>query len=121
MVNLRRNHLPVHNDSRKNPRIEFHLPISIMGMNVRSCILDFSLGGFYIEVDCTDYFSAGQTLRLGLRFPGESDISMIKVSIVRIEKQGIGCKFIDLDPVTYELLKGNFEIFSCTLPIYEDI
>ena len=117
MVNFKRNHLPVSVELRKNPRIEFHMGISIMGMNIDASILDFSLSGFYIQVDCTDYFSTGQMLRIGLKFPGEDNMSVIKVNIVRIEKHGIGCEFIDIDSATQNMLERNFEIFSCTFPI----
>jgi hypothetical protein len=88
-----------------------------MGVDVQARILDFSLVGFYIQADCTSSFSDGQLLRLALRFPGERNLSMIKVRVERIDEQGIGCAFIDLDPTSQELIERNFDIFSGTLPI----
>ena len=117
MVEFHRRCLPVDKECRRQPRYEFHLPVSIMGMDMQARVLDFSLVGFYIQVDCTSSFSAGQLLRLALRFPGERNLSMIKVRVERLEKQGIGCAFIDLDPTSQELIERNFDIFSGTLPI----
>jgi len=117
MVKFQRNHLPVNKDYRRQPRIEFQLPVSIIGFEVQASILDFSLEGFYIQVECAADFNEGQSLRLALRFPSERILSMIKVKVARIDAHGIGCEFIDLEPATKELVDRNFEIFSCTLPI----
>ena len=117
MVNYQRNYLPVRADCRRQPRIEFQLPVSIMGIKARATIMDFSLNGFYIQMECTSGFNEGRLLKLALRFPGEKNLSMIKVRVARSDKDGIGCEFIDLDPATKELVHRNFEIFSCTLPI----
>ncbi len=117
MVKFQRNLLPVERECRRHPRFEFHLPVSIIGMNVQARILDFSLVGFYIQVDGTSSISEGQFLRLALRFPGERNLSIIKVRVERIEAQGIGCAFVDLDPATQALIERNFDIFSATLPI----
>lgn len=117
MANFQRDFLPVDKESRRQPRCEFHLPVSIIGMNVEARILDFSLVGFYIQLDCSSAISEGQFLRLALRFPGERNLSIIKVRVERIEAQGVGCAFVDLDPATQELIEKNFDIFSATLPI----
>jgi hypothetical protein len=117
MVKSQISYAPVDVECRQQPRIEFYLPVSIVGMNVQASIADFSLCGFYIQLDSTDYFSKNQSLRLILRLPGEKASTMIKVKVVRIEKQGIGCEFIDLDAKTKKLLETNFEIFRWTLPI----
>ncbi|MBI5894604.1 MAG: PilZ domain-containing protein [Desulfobacterales bacterium] len=117
MVKFQRNYLPVDEDFRRQPRIEFQLPVSIIGFEVQAYILDFSLEGFYIQVDRAADFNEGQSLRLALRFPAERNLSMIKVRVARIDTHGIGCEFIDLEPTMKELIDRNFEIFSSTLPI----
>ena len=117
MAISQRNYLPVANDCRQQPRLEFHLPVTIMGVNVRARILDFSRSGFYIQIDGAAFFSEGQSLKLALRFPGEENVSVIKVRVQRTEENGIGCSFLDPDPGTQELIDRNFDIFSGTLPI----
>ena len=117
MVKFQRSYIPVNEDYRRQPRIEFQLPVSIMGIKVEATILDFSLEGFYIQLECASNFNEGQLLKLALRFPGERNLSMIKVRVARVDKHGIGCEFMDLEPAMKELIDRNFEIFSCTLPI----
>ena len=107
-------------DERQRPRIEFYLPVGIMGLNVHASITDFSLSGFFIRIDSTGYFSKNQSLRLILRLPGEKASCIIKVRVVRIEKLGIGCEFTELEPSTQELLGKHFEVFRWTLPIRDD-
>ncbi|KJS29920.1 MAG: hypothetical protein VR64_18140 [Desulfatitalea sp. BRH_c12] len=116
MIKLQRNLVHV-DDMRKSPRIDFHLQVTIIGMNIQARILDFSLTGFYIQVDCTEHLWDGQLLKLALRFPTERNSIVVKARIVRTGKHGFGCEFLSLDPAMQELLERNFDIFKNTMPI----
>jgi hypothetical protein len=117
MVSLKRKYIRVDKDLRLNPRIEFHVPVSVMGINAKAEVVDFSTGGFFVQIDAVEMLKKGQRIRLALRFPHEKKITIIKAKIVRIESNGFGCQFVDLDPLLGQLIETNFEIFSSTLPI----
>jgi len=106
-----------HPDRRKTPRIAFHIPISVMGMNETAQVVDFSLNGFFIQMDAAGHVQEGQQVRLALRFPHEKASTILKAKVVRTEKNGFGCQFVDLSPSLMDLLEKNFDIFSATLPI----
>ena len=46
MVNLRRKHIDVTKERRNKTRIEFHLPVVILGVDDKAQIIDFSPEGF---------------------------------------------------------------------------
>jgi hypothetical protein len=106
-----------HQERRNKDRIAFHLPVSIIGLNEKAQIVDFSLNGFFVRMESTSDLKVGQQVRLALRFPHEKNSTVIKAKIVRTEKNGFGCHFVDLDPLVLDLLEKNFVIFSATLPI----
>jgi hypothetical protein len=108
---------PGKKDRRKRPRIAFRIPATVLDLNEKVQILDFSMGGFFVQTDIAGKLEAGRQVRLALRFPDEEKISIIKVIIVRTADNGFGCRFVSLDPPLYELLERNFNIFSATLPI----
>ncbi len=117
MVNFHRQSIQVPEDLRRYPRIEFHIPVRVMGMNEDAQIIDFSLNGFYIQIESTASLNEGQLVHLAVKFPGESQSSIIKVKIMRLESQGFGCQFVDLDSRLREMLHINFELFKDTFPI----
>jgi len=104
-------------DRREKPRIAFHVPTAVIGVNQKAQVIDFSLGGFFIQIDNAEVFKEGQQVRLAMRFPHEKTVTIIKATVVRTEENGFGCQFVDLDSVVYELLEKNFGIYSATLPL----
>ena len=104
-------------DQRDKARIAFHIPTVVIGVNEKAQIANFSLSGFFIQIDKAAELKEGQQVRLAMRFPHEKSITIIKAKVVRTEEKGFGCQFVDLDPVVYELLEKNFDIYSATLPI----
>jgi hypothetical protein len=104
-------------DRRKNPRIAFHVPVSVMGMSQTAKVVDFSLNGFFIQMDAAGQVQEGQQIRIALRFPHENASTILKAKVVRTEKNGFGCQFVDLSSSLMDLLEKNFDIFSATLPI----
>jgi hypothetical protein len=117
MVNFHRQSIHVPDDLRRYPRIEFHIPVRVMGMNEDAQVIDFSLNGFYIHMENTAELVVGQQVHLAVKFPGEAQSSIIKVQIMRIEQNGFGCRFADIDSRLRELLHINFELFKDTFPI----
>jgi hypothetical protein len=106
-----------HKERRTRPRIAFHLPVSIMGLNEEAHVLDFSVDGFFIQMDNPRQLKEGQQVRLALRFPHEKNSTVIKAKVIRTQINGFGCQVIDKDPLVIEMLEQSFDLFSVTLPI----
>lgn len=117
MLNLRRKHVEPASESREVPRIEFHLPATIIGIDAKASIVDFSIGGFYIETDPRKMPGRGQRVNIALKFPNESTGITIKAEVVYRTTDGFGCKLCDPNEETLQVLERCFNIFSGTLPV----
>jgi hypothetical protein len=117
MVFLKRRYIEVDADRRRNTRIEFHIPVVILGVDAEAQIVDFSLEGFHIELTSDLELAVGQQIYLALRLPTERDPLRIKAKIVYIDGKGIGCRFTDVAPPLLEKLERCFNVFIATLPI----
>jgi len=117
MLDLRRKYIQTRAELRENPRIEFHLPVTIIGVDTEAYVIDFSLGGFYIETDATKMFNTGQKVKIALKLPCERNGIAVKAEVVYRSPNGFGCKFCNLLPETRQALERCFNIFSETLPI----
>ena len=117
MSNLKNESLQGSSNRRKYPRLAFHIPVSVMGFSEKAQVVDFSLNGFFIQMDATAELKEGRQVRLALMFPDEKTSTVIKAKVIHAEKNGFGCQFIDLSPTIIDLLEKNFDIYSATLPI----
>jgi hypothetical protein len=117
MVLYKRRHIEVDTDRRRNTRIEFHVPVVILGIDAEAQIVDFSLDGFHIELTSDLELAIGQQVYLALRLPTERDPLRIKAKIVYIDGKGIGCRFTDMAPLLLQKLERCFSVFTSTLPI----
>ena len=104
-------------DRRKHPRIAFHVPVSVMGLNENARVVDFSLNGFFVQIDARSKLKEGQQVRLALKFPHGKTSTVIKAKVVHIDQNGFGCQFLHLSSSINELLEKNFDIYSGTIPI----
>ena len=73
MLNLQRKFVDMNADAREYPRIEFHFPVAILGIDAEAKIIDFSLNGFYIETDSVTRITPCKKINLALRLPGERE------------------------------------------------
>lgn len=119
MLELKRKHVETNSDLREDPRIEFHLPATIIGIEAKANIVDFSLGGFYIETDAPNLPEKGQRLNIALKLPSETTGITVKAEVVYQTSSGFGCKLCDPAPDTLRALERCFDIFSSTLPVGE--
>ena len=117
MLRLQSNFKSVSADSRENSRIEFHLPVVILGIDTMARILDFSLGGFYIETDQKADIINGQRLSLALKLPDEKAFIALKAQVVHRDDKGFGCQLLSQSHEAAQALKKCFELFSGMLPI----
>jgi hypothetical protein len=116
MVNFKRKSIKVRKDLRQKPRLEFHEPVTIMGLNETAQIIDFSVTGFFVQSGLVGQLKKGQQVRIAIRFPFEKGITVIKAKIVRTEENGFGCRFVDIDVPLLALLERSFDFLSTTLP-----
>jgi len=117
MIKFQRNLKTVNSDSRANSRIEFHHPVVILGIDTMARILDFSLGGFYIETDHEAKINNGQRLSLALKLPDEKAFMALKAQVVHRDDNGFGCRLLSQSHEEAQTLKKCFELFSGMLPI----
>lgn len=117
MLDLKREHIKTNAELREDPRIEFHVPATIIGIDAEAFIIDFSLGGFYIETDSSKVPSKGQKVNIALKLPNERNGVTVKAEVVYEGKNGFGCKLCDPAPEAKLILARCFNIFSETLPV----
>lgn len=117
MVNFRRQFKPVSKERRSDMRIEFHYPVELIGIDKNAQILDFSLNGFHIEMQAENTLVIGQVIKLALQLPTERNAFRIRAKVVYKDKNGLGCRFVDLGPSYQEKIEHCFNVFNATLPI----
>lgn len=117
MLNLRRKHIDTNSEQRETPRIEFHEPATIIGIDSEAHVVDFSLGGFYIESESSTGLKVGQRINIALKLPNERNGITVKAEVVYGTAKGFGCKLINPTPNAIATLERCFAIFSGTLPV----
>jgi hypothetical protein len=117
MLNLKRNMANVTAEYRLDPRIEFHYPVALIGFDVKAHIIDFSVGGFYIQIDSPMHIIKDQKIRLFLKFPEENVGITVKAEVVHQDTNGFGCKLYDLRPKESSILSRYFDMFTGMLPV----
>ena len=117
MLNLQRKYMDVEMESRGNPRIEFHFPVTIIGFDAQAKVVDFSLSGFYIETNAATLMNEGNKINLALKLPDELTFMTLKAEVVHIDEVGFGCKFFDLSSEKRNTLRRSFSIYSEMLPV----
>ena len=116
LLNLQRKHINIDIESRMLPRIEFHYPVTIVGIDSDSRIIDFSMNVFYVETDQVARIIKKQKINLALKLPGEKTAITIKVEVVYRDGCGFGCKFWNPNPEVLQSLERCFDIYSGMLP-----
>ena len=104
-------------DRRKDPRIDFHLELTIEGYKGATEIRDLSLGGLLIKLDDPSHFSPGDVIVLVMLLPFEDKPVDVKAKVVRRTPEGIGVEYVKLSPYHRMVLEQCFHIFRSTMPI----
>jgi c-di-GMP-binding flagellar brake protein YcgR len=104
-------------DRRKDPRIDFHLELTIEGYKGATEIRDLSLGGLMIKLDDPSRFSLGDGVVLTMLLPFEDKPIDVKAKVVRITSEGIGVEYVKLSPYHKMIIEQCFHIFKSTMPI----
>ena len=104
-------------DRRKDPRIDFHLELTIDGYKGATEIRDLSLGGLLIKLDDPSHFSPGDVIVLVMLLPFEDKPVDVNAKVVRRTPEGIGVEYVKLSPYHKMMLEQCFHIFKSTMPI----
>ncbi|MBW1744434.1 MAG: PilZ domain-containing protein [Deltaproteobacteria bacterium] len=103
-------------EKRKNPRIDFHLKLTVEGYKGTTEIRDFSLGGLLIQVDDPSHFNQGDVIHLVMLLPFEDKPIDIKAKVARVTPEGVGLEYINLLPYQEMIIEQCFHIFRSTMP-----
>ncbi len=117
MLYLRRDNIKVRFERREHPRIEFHCPVTLYGHDLEANILDFSLGGFFIETRVKDQIKLNKHIDLIVKLPTEDNVILLSTKVVNIQKDGIGCMFTNLSHEKFLKLDECFSLYQQMLPI----
>ncbi|MBW2037340.1 MAG: PilZ domain-containing protein [Deltaproteobacteria bacterium] len=103
-------------DKRREPRIDFHLPISIKGHTGVYSIRNFSLVGVFIKTPTPSEFKVGEEIEVIARLPNEKRPIHAKAKVAHVKRNGIGIEFVDILPQDAMALKFCFHVFKHTIP-----
>jgi Tfp pilus assembly protein PilZ len=106
-------------DRRIGPRLDFHCPVLIQGIEGEFTITDISLEGAFIECDnaTQSQFKTGQMLHLLIRLPTEDNPTEIKASIANVRAHGVGCRFIGLSKISKDAIHRCFNVAKHSIPL----
>ena len=104
-------------DNRRHPRIDFHLPIQIMGYQGSHKIKNFSLGGLFVETEAFPRFGTGAEIDLVIKLPLEEDPIQISPRVAHVTGKGVGVEFVNLDPLHATAFESCFHVFRHTVPM----
>lgn len=121
MLDLRRKHMRTGMELRAYPRIELRAPVTLIGNDSPAQLIEFSLGGFFIEIDTVALPKVGQRLSIVLQLPGERNGLSARVEVVYSDVDGFGCRLLQPTPELRRALHNCFHIFSETLPVADSV
>lgn len=104
-------------EERKDPRIDFYLPVTIKGHQGSKKAIDFSISGLLIQIEDISPFKIGDEIDLSIKLPHERNAILVKARIARVTKEGIGIKFVNLSPQNEMSLEYCFHVFKDTMPL----
>lgn len=85
-------------ENRRHHRIDFHLPIGIVGHEGSHDIRNFSLGGLFVETEACPKVKAGDHMVLILKLPLEEHPMLVSPRIAHVTGKGVGVEFVNLAP-----------------------
>jgi Tfp pilus assembly protein PilZ len=112
-----RKKLNMSRDKRKEPRINFYLPVTIKGQQGSKKMTDFSLSGAFVHIHDTSRFKQGDEIDLVMNLPLENNQIQVKARVAHVTTEGIGVEFVGLLPQHEMALEYCFHVFKHTVPL----
>lgn len=116
-LDFRREIASNYDEKRRYPRLEFHCPVKIQGLDGVHKVTDIGMGGVFVEVKGTGHVKVGQVLQLAVKLPNEYEPIKLKARVANVRKRGIGFKFVDLSRENQEVIRVCFNAFKDTIPL----
>ena len=118
-LNSRRKTADVTKERRKEPRLDFHCPVLIQGIQGSYKMTDVSLEGAFIEYrnPPEPLSQVGQTLQLLIRLPTEDEPTAVKARVANVRKHGMGWRFVGMVRDAEEAIHRCFNVAKHSLPI----
>jgi hypothetical protein len=104
-------------EDRRHPRIDFHLPVEIVGYDGAHMIRDLSLGGLLVQSEVASNLEARREIDLVMKLPLEMDAMQVRSRIAHVGSNAIGVEFINLSPMHAMALEWCFHVFKNTIPL----
>jgi hypothetical protein len=104
-------------DNRRHPRIDFHLPIAIVGHDGAHMIRDLSLGGLFVQTEVASNFEARREIDLVMKLPLEMHAMQVRSRIAHVTSNAIGVEFVNLSPTHAMAFEWCFHVFKNTIPL----
>ena len=109
--------LNMSHDKRKEPRIDFYLPVTIKAQQGSKKMTDLSLGGAFIHIHDTSPFKQGDEIDLVIKLPLEKNAIQVKARVAHMTTEGIGVEFVGLLHQHEMALEYSFHVFKHTVPL----
>ena len=119
-LDFRREVAAGHDEKRRYPRLEFHCPVKIQGVEGVHRVTDIGMGGVFVEVNSASHLKLGQVLQLAMKLPTEYEPTKLKVQVANVRDRGVGFKFLDLSRENQEVIRVCFDTFKDTVPLAWD-
>lgn len=116
-LDFRRDIVEGHEEKRRYPRLEFHCPVKVQGLEGVHRVTDIGMGGVFVELNDPSRLEMGQTLQLAIKLPTEYEPIRLKAQVVNLRNRGAGFKFVDLSRENQEVIRVCFNTFKDTIPL----
>ncbi len=103
-------------ERRRHPRIDFNLPIEVVGHEGSHVIKNFSLGGLLVQTEAASHLRTGDEIDLMIKLPSEKSTIQVRSRIAHVTGNAIGVEFVNLIPQHAMALEHCFNIFKYTIP-----
>ena len=106
-------------EHRKDPRIDFHLDVTVTGKKGLQEVRNFSPNGFFLRTDDPWQYHVGDEIFLVMRLPNEHEPLELQARVAHVCEEGVGIEFKNLRPQDAMSVEHCFHIFKHTTPLPE--
>jgi hypothetical protein len=106
----------VRKERRRHPRIDFDLPIEVVGHEGSHVVNNLSLGGLLVETEAASDFRTEDQIDLVIKLPLEMFAIKVSSRIARVTGSAIGVELVNLLPQDAMALEHCFHMFKDTIP-----
>lgn len=106
-------------EQRKNPRIDFHLDVSVKGKKGEQAVRNLTLYGVFLKTGETGHYKIGDEISVVMRLPNERNNMEVRGRVAHVSDKGIGVEFLDMLASDAIAMECCFHVFKHTTPLPE--